>query len=239
MENLKVLIADDDPNVCEIIRLYLEQNQVQVIEASNGNEAVQLNLEEKPDIIILDIMMPKMDGIDVCRHIRKETNVPIIMLTAKDEEVDRILGLEMGADDYVTKPFSPRELMARIKAILRRVAPEENNPKDQEAYSLGTLHVHFKRREVSIDGEIIAFRPKEFDLLTYFIRHPNDVLTREKLLEQVWGYDYFGDIRTVDVHIKKIREKLDKHGVECIHTVWGVGYRFEVIPPLEGKDEAQ
>lgn len=238
MENLKVLIADDDPNVSEIIRLYFDQLNIELLEARDGEQAVQLTETEAPDVVILDIMMPKMDGYEACRHIRQKTDVPIIMLTAKGEEFDRVLGLELGADDYVTKPFSPREIVARIKAILRRMPQAGAKEQSGDAHipqtlRAGEITVHVDRREVVVKGERIPFRPKEFDLLTYFIQHPEVVLTREQLLKQVWGYDYFGDIRTVDVHVKKIRQKLQAFGIEYIHTVWGVGYRFQHVSAAE------
>jgi two-component system response regulator ResD len=236
MKALKVLVADDDPNVCEIIRLYFQEHHLEVIEASNGLDAVRLAEEEEPDIIILDVMMPGMDGYDVTRTLRAKTDVPIIMLTAKGSELDRVLGLELGADDYVTKPFSPRELVARIKAILRRInrennasSPEESGPhQDKTVYTYGPLKVDKQRREVRVDGQLVELRPKEFDLLAYMVSHAGQVLNREQLLEQVWGYDFYGDTRTVDAHVKKLRQKLGQHDLECIHTVWGVGYRFEL-----------
>jgi two-component system response regulator ResD len=242
MSQLKVLVADDNPNVREIIRLYFERNQIQMVEAGNGKEAIELAETEQPDVIILDIMMPLMDGFDVCREIRRNTNVPIIMLTAKDEEIDRVLGLEIGADDYVTKPFSPREIVARIKAILRRTSAEpeinsKNSPKNEiQSYDFDKFNIQVQRREVKASGENIFFRPKEFDLLLYFIENTGHVLTREQLLQSVWGYDYYGDIRTVDVHVKKVREKLKKYKIECIHTIWGVGYRFEMLAETEQED---
>jgi two-component system response regulator ResD len=232
LNGIKVLVADDDPNVREIIRLYFEKQQIQMIEAVDGESAVEKAKTECPDIIILDVMMPKMDGYEACREILKNSDIPIIMLTAKGDEFDRVLGLELGADDYVTKPFSPRELVARIKAIFRRLQPrkqtvdEESNPGILEYEG---IRIHISRREVILGDEKIAFRPKEFDLLTHLAKMPGQVFTREQLLEQVWGYDFFGDIRTVDVHIKKVREKLSGLLGECIHTVWGVGYKFEVI----------
>lgn len=231
MKHIKVLVADDDPNVCEIIRLYFEKNDMSVVEANDGKQAIHIAKKEQPDFIILDIMMPELDGFEVCKELRKETNVPILMLTAKGDEFDRVLGLEIGADDYVTKPFSPRELVARIKAILRRGNGSAKNNQGDEPYefTFGPLYVHLKRREVTVQGQKITFRPKEFDLLTYLIQNEKDVISREQLLEHVWGYDYFGDIRTVDVHIKKIRNKLNMHGLDCIHTAWGVGYRFEMM----------
>lgn len=237
MSRLKVLVADDNPNVCEIIRLYFEQNQMDVLEARNGLEALQLARTELPDFIILDIMMPEMDGLEVCRQIRKDFNIPIIMLTAKDEELDRVLGLEIGADDYVTKPFSPRELVARIKAILRRIRSDQMQndlPMERQIIQIDPITVHMRNREVSVHGQSLFFRPKEFDLLVYMMKHAGAVLTRDQLLRHVWGYDFVGDIRTVDVHVKKIREHLAPFDFECIHTVWGVGYRFDVVPTNRG-----
>ncbi|MED0756274.1 response regulator transcription factor [Aneurinibacillus thermoaerophilus] len=231
MNGTKVLVADDDTNVLEIIRLYFSQQQIDLIEAHDGSEAVALAEREKPDAIILDVMMPKMDGYQACREIRKTMDTPIIMLSAKGEEFDRVLGLELGADDYVTKPFSPRELVARIKAIFRRMQPRTNEEKEAESANVlqfQDLHIDLQGRQVTVSGEKVAFRPKEFDLLVFLARSPGSVFTREQLLERIWGYDFFGDIRTVDVHVKKIRQHLAKLPYECIHTVWGVGYKFEV-----------
>ena len=237
---LKVLVADDDPHVREIIELYLRQNQMQVITAVSGIQALEMAMAHAPDILILDIMMPEMDGLEVCRRLRGTTNVPIIMLSAKDEELDRVLGLEIGADDYLTKPFSPRELVARIKAVLRRTqdlyadaqtsaSPEAAShvPRSSERYDYGSFTLDVPRRELIVRGEPVPLRPKEFDLLVMFARHPGIVLNREQILEQVWGFDYFGDMRTVDVHIKKLRQKLTPLGLDCIQTVWGIGYRFQ------------
>ena len=231
MNDLKVLVADDDPNVLEFIRLYFEEQQFQLIEAYDGEMALEKVESESPDIVILDVMMPKKDGYEVCREILKKYDIPVIMLTAKGDELDRVLGLELGADDYVTKPFSPRELVARIKAIFRRMQrkgqwPEEETSSD--TYQFGELSIHLKRREVMVGNTKITMRPKEFDLLVFLAQSPGQVYTREQLLQQVWGYDFLGDIRTVDVHIKKVREKLSGLNKECIHTVWGVGYKFEV-----------
>ncbi len=231
MNGTKVLVADDDTNVLEIIRLYFSQQQIDLIEAHDGSEAVALAEREKLDAIILDVMMPKMDGYQACREIRKTMDTPIIMLSAKGEEFDRVLGLELGADDYVTKPFSPRELVARIKAIFRRMQPRTNEEKEAESANVlqfQDLHIDLQGRQVTVSGEKVAFRPKEFDLLVFLARSPGSVFTREQLLERIWGYDFFGDIRTVDVHVKKIRQHLAKLPYECIHTVWGVGYKFEV-----------
>lgn len=233
MIGLKVLVADDDPNVREIIRLYFEQQQFHMIEAQDGETAVEKARNESPDIIILDVMMPGMDGYEACREILKFSDIPIIMLTAKGEEFDRVLGLELGADDYMTKPFSPRELVARIKAIFRRLQPRKTATEgdgDPGVLEYDGLRIHIDRREVTVGGEKVQLRPKEFDLLAHLARTPGHVFTREQLLAQVWGYDFFGDIRTVDVHVKKLRQKLGAFPGECIHTVWGVGYKFEVIP---------
>jgi two-component system response regulator ResD len=232
MQRFKVLVADDDTNVCEIIRLYFKQQQIQLVEANNGLVALELVEKESPDIVILDIMMPEMDGYEACREIRKKSDIPIIMLTAKGEEFDRVLGLELGADDYMTKPFSPRELVARIKAIFRRIQPrvlsEESDQESKCLMEFDGLSIHLNRREVLVNGEKIRFRPKEFDLLVHMAKSSGNVYTREQLLEQVWGYDFIGDIRTVDVHVKKVRQKLTELKKECIQTVWGVGYKFEV-----------
>jgi two-component system response regulator ResD len=233
MQRFKVLVADDDTNVCEIIRLYFKEQQIELVEANNGLSALELVEQEAPDIVILDIMMPEMDGYEACREIRKKSDVPIIMLTAKREEFDRVLGLELGADDYVTKPFSPRELVARIKAIFRRMQPrtlatEESGEVLKRVMEFENLTINLDRREVVINGEKINFRPKEFDLLVHLAKSSGNVYTREQLLEQVWDYNFIGDIRTVDVHVKKVRQKLSHLQKECIHTVWGVGYKFEV-----------
>jgi two-component system response regulator ResD len=229
MNQLRVLVADDDPNVCEIIRLYFSKQQIDLVAANDGKQALEMVEKESPDVIILDVMMPELDGFEVCREIRKKRDTPIIMLTAKEEEFDRVLGLELGADDYVTKPFSPRELMARIRAIFRRMQPRERAGEETvHQFTYAQLSINLDKREVIAAGEKISFRPKEFDLLVHLAKSPGSVFTREQLLEQVWGYDYFGDIRTVDVHIKKIRQRLHNLPFECIHTVWGVGYKFEV-----------
>lgn len=229
MDGLKVLIIDDDPNVHEIIRLYFEQQYMTIVHAYDGETGVRYVETESPDVIILDVMMPKMDGYDTCREIRKQADTPIIMLTAKGDEFDRILGLELGADDYVTKPFSPRELVARIKAIFRRIEPRQSIQEEtKEKYEFEGLSIDLKRREVLVNQQRIEFRPKEFDLLVFLVRSPGNVFTREQVLEHVWGYDFIGDIRTVDVHVKKIRNKLSDLHVEYLQTVWGVGYKFEV-----------
>ncbi|MEW9668653.1 response regulator transcription factor [Ammoniphilus sp. 3BR4] len=230
MKHIKVLLADDDPNVREIIRLYFSNQQMELLETERGDQALELAKNHSPDLIILDIMMPGMDGFDVCREIRKFSDVPIIMLTAKEEEIDRVLGLEIGADDYMTKPFSPRELLARMKAIFRRMQPKDNQDETTaQSLDFGSLIIDMQRREVVANGESLSLRPKEFDLLVHLAKSPGTVFTREQLLEQIWGYDFFGDIRTVDVHVKKIRQRLSLLDHQVIHTMWGVGYKFEVI----------
>jgi len=230
MKSLKVLVVDDDPNVREIIRIYFEQNQIEMIEAQNGIEAIELTKTMSPDMIVMDVMMPRMDGLEACRQIHKKFDIPLIMLTAKGEEFDRVLGLELGADDYMTKPFSPRELVARIKAIFRRTHQKQQTlaEEDNSAYEFDGLSIHLGRREVIVHGEKVRFRPKEFELLVHMAKSPGNVYTREQLLEQVWGYEYMGDARTVDVHVKKVRQKLCDIGYQCIQTIWGVGYKFEV-----------
>jgi two-component system, OmpR family, response regulator ResD len=237
--SFKVLVADDDPNVCDIIRLYFEQQQIRLVEANDGLSALEMVEKEAPDIVILDVMMPRMDGYEACREILKKYDIPIIFLTAKEEEFDRVLGLELGADDYVTKPFSPRELVARIKAIFRRMQPRQQ-PSDEEAartdFEFDGLSIHPERREVLVNGEKATFRPKEFDLLVQLAKNPGTVYTREQLLELVWGYDFLGDMRTVDVHIKKIRQKLQPLDNEYVQTVWGVGYKFEGHKPCAGQE---
>lgn len=225
----KVLLADNDSNVREFIRLYFSKQQIELLEAGDGKSALELVTSKTPHVVILDVMMPEMDGFEVCREIRKQSDVPIIMLTAKDEEVDRVLGLELGADDYVTKPFSPRELIARMKAIFRRMQPRDMEEEESvKVLEFGNLTIDIERREVLVNGQTIAFRPKELDLLHHMAKSSGCVFTREQLLEQIWGYDFFGDIRTVDVHVKKIRERLGGLEYDVIHTVWGVGYKFEV-----------
>lgn len=224
----KVLVVDDDLNIVKLIKLYLEKEDYTVCTAHDGEDALKVFKAENPDIIILDIMMPKLDGNSVCREIRKTSDVPIIMLTAKGETFDKVLSLELGADDYIVKPFEPKELIARIKAILRRSETKVDNG-DNRVVSFDKLEVNLTNYELTIDGKILEIPPKELELLFFLVSNPNRVFTREQLLEEVWGFDYFGDSRTVDVHIKRLREKLE--GVEAnwqLKTVWGVGYKFEV-----------
>lgn len=224
----KVLVVDDDLNIVKLIKLYLEKEDFTVCTAHDGEEALQVHKRENPDIIILDIMMPKLDGNSVCREIRKTSDIPIIMLTAKGETFDKVLSLELGADDYIVKPFEPKELVARIKAILRRSETKAKD-NDNKIVSFEKLEVNLTNYELTIDGTILEIPPKELELLFFLASNPNRVFTREQLLEEVWGFDYFGDSRTVDVHIKRLREKLE--GITAnwqLKTVWGVGYKFEV-----------
>jgi DNA-binding response OmpR family regulator len=223
-----VLIVDDDENVHEFLNLYLKKEGYNTISAFNGNDAVRLFKENAPSIIILDVMMPGIDGLEVCKAIRKESKVPIIMLTAKGEDIDKILGLEIGADDYITKPFNPREVTARIKAVLRRV-DDFSNVSDK-ILSYPGLEVNLNDYIVKVNGTPIPCTSKEIEILWIMANKPNRVFTREQLLELVWGYEYAGETRTVDTHIKRIRAKLDIKDTHSwdIKTVWGVGYKFEV-----------
>lgn len=227
-ENPKILVVDDDKNICEIIRLYLDKEGFEVIIANDGQAAIDLFKQKTPSVVVLDVMLPKMDGFQVCREIRRVSNIPIIMLTAKGETFDKVLGLELGADDYMVKPFENKELVARIKAILRRFAPKDSTDKEVVYQN---IVINLTNYELKIGGETIDIPPKELELLYYLASNPNKVFTREQLLETVWGFDYFGDSRTVDVHVKRLREKLDKAGLNLnwqLKTVWGVGYKFEV-----------
>ncbi|MDN5348066.1 MAG: two-component system, OmpR family, response regulator ResD [Clostridia bacterium] len=232
MGKTKVLVVDDERKIREVVRMYLEKEGFIVGEAADGQEALNIANKEKWDLIILDLMLPGIDGWSVFKEIEKTSAVPIIMLTARDAEVDRILGLELGADDYVVKPFSPRELVARVKAVLRRsqnTAPTEQ-PGSSNTLTYPGLSIEPDSRLVLINGQAVNLTPKEYDLLYHLAKSPNRAFTREELLEAVWGYDYFGDTRTVDTHINRLRDKLLKASgnVSYISTVWGVGYKFEV-----------
>ncbi len=220
-----ILVVDDERNIVQLARLYLEKEGLRVEAAYDGAEALKKAKAVKPDLIILDIMMPELDGLSVCRELRKTSNVPIIILTARGDDIDRVVGLELGADDYVTKPFNPRELVARVKAVLRRSRREEP---DQPVLEADGVRLDTARREVTVEGESVALRAKEFDLLTAFMRHPGIVLDRERLLQMVWGSDYYGDTRTIDVHVAWLRDKLSAATHAKIQTVWGVGYKLVV-----------
>jgi len=218
----KILVVDDEPNIIELAKLYIEREGHQVEGVANGLDALTRQSVFKPDLIVLDIMLPDIDGFEVCRQIRMKSDVPILMLTARKEDIDKIVGLELGADDYLTKPFNPRELVARIKAILRRY---QSGLKPSDTIEVGGLRIDLPRHEVTIDGQPMKLRTKEFALLATFAQNLGIVLSREKLLELVWGFDYYGESRTVDVHIKHLREKIAGSGA-YIETVRGVGYKM-------------
>lgn len=223
----KILICDDQLPVHETLSAYLNSEGFTCISAMDGEEALQKAESENPDLILLDVMMPKMSGSDVCREIRKTSQVPIIMLTARGEEIDRVLGLELGCDDYIVKPFSPREVVARIKAVLRRTAPVDNAT--SPVLRFDQLEINLNHYEVRVNGQPIACTPKEVEVLHLLASHPGQVFDRDQILSQVWGYDYFGDSRAVDTQIKRIRAKLPQEGVSwSIKTIYGVGYKFEV-----------
>lgn len=232
MEQTKVLVVDDEEKIREVVRLYLEKEGYAVGEATDGREALDLVEREKWDLIVLDLMMPGIDGWSVCKEVRKTTAVPIIMLTARDAEMDRILGLELGADDYVVKPFSPRELVARVKAVLRRsqVTAAAAQSAKTATLSYPGLSIDPESHRVLVNGKPVNLTPKEYDLLYQMARSPHRTFTREGLLEAVWGYDYLGDTRTVDTHVNRLRDKLLKitGSKYYIATVWGIGYKFEV-----------
>ena len=223
-----ILIADDDANICELVRLYLEKEGFETVICFNGDRALEIFREGNIDLAILDIMMPKTDGVSVCREIRKESNMPIIMLTAKGETFDKVLCLELGADDYVVKPFEGKELVARVKAVLRRSSSEEKED-DTKIVSYENMTVNLTNYELILNGNSMDIPPKELELLYFLASHPNRVFTREQLLEDVWGFDYYGDSRTVDVHVKRLREKIEGVSEQWqLKTVWSVGYKFEV-----------
>ena len=226
MNNRKIMIVDDDINICELLRLYIEKEGYSTVIANDGEQAVELFNREQPNLILLDIMLPKMDGWQVCREIRKTSDIPIIMLTAKGEVFDKILGLELGADDYVVKPFEAKEVVARIRAVLRRTGSSDEDAVKEVRWD--KLVINLTNYELIVDGKQIDTPPKELELLYHLASNPNKVFTRDQLLDQVWGFEYYGDSRTVDVHVKRIREKID--GVSDkweLRTVWGVGYKFE------------
>lgn len=229
--NGKVLLVDDDQNVLELVKLYGEREGFKVIGVNNGDLALAAFDRESPDVVILDIMLPGQDGLTLCRNLRTVRMAPIIMLSAKREEADRVLGLEMGADDYVAKPFSPRELVARIKAVLRRTQPADTLTNWKLVYP--GLEILADSRTVLINDQKIEVTPREFDLLYFLAQKPRRVFSRDELLEAVWGYDFFGDQRTIDVHIRRLRTKLASLPTEYLTTVWGVGYQF--TPPFKGE----
>ena len=231
MATEKILVVDDDLNICELLRLYLEKEGYSVVIANTGMQAVKSFAENQPDLMLLDIMLPELDGWQVCREVRKYSNKPIIMLSAKGETFDKVLGLELGADDYITKPFEAKEVLARIKAVLRRTAgaaAPEAPEADIKQVVFDKLVINLTNYELKVDGKRVEAPPKEMELLYHLASNPNRVFTRDQLLDEVWGFDYYGDSRTVDVHVKRIREKLE--GVSDkweLKTVWSVGYKFE------------
>lgn len=224
MVKQKVLIVDDEVTIQELIRFNLDQAGFDTEVASDGLEAIEMFESYRPDLIVLDLMLPGKDGYDVCKEIRRTSNVPIIMLTAKETELERVLGLELGADDYMTKPFSPLELVARIKAVLRRASGQE--AQDENEYKVGNIFLQVDTREVKVHDESVDLTRKEFDLLHIFMQNMGKVLTREVLLQKVWGYEYEGETRTVDVHIRHLRRKLGPEGETRIETIHGVGYKL-------------
>ena len=222
----KILVVDDDLNICELLRLYLTKEGYNVVIANDGVSAVTMFQEESPSLVLLDIMLPKLDGWQVCREIRKFSETPIIMLTAKGEIFDRVLGLELGADDYVVKPFDTKEIVARIKAVLRRSASSATEEIKEVHYD--KLSINLTNYELKVAGVQIDTPPKEMELIFHLAKNPNRVFTRDQLLDEVWGYDYYGDSRTVDVHVKRLREKLEGASDKWeLRTVWCVGYKFE------------
>ena len=224
MEKLKILVVDDESRMRKLVRDFLVKQNFDVLEAGDGEEAVDIFFKEKDiALIILDVMMPKMDGWQVCREIRKYSKVPIIMLTAKGDERDELQGFDLGVDEYITKPFSPKILVARVEAILRR----SNLLTNDDEISVGGIELNKAAHQVKIDGQEIELSYKEFELLAYFLENQGIALSREKILNNVWNYDYFGDARTIDTHVKKLRSKLGEKG-EMIKTIWGMGYKFEV-----------
>ena len=222
----KVLVVEDDINIAELLRLYLQKDGFEVSHAADGGKAVEMAKEIQPDLVLLDIMLPRLDGWQVCREIRRFSDKPIIMLTAKGETFDKVLGLELGADDYVVKPFEAKEVIARVKAVLRRTA--NSNTEQVKEVRYDKLIINLTNYELRVDGKQVDTPPKELELIYHLASNPNRVFTRDQLLDEVWGFDYYGDSRTVDVHVKRLREKLE--GISdkwALKTVWGVGYKFE------------
>ena len=227
MANNKILVVDDDPNIAQLINVYLTREGYEVETCDRGDKAVERFKANPPNLMLLDLMLPGMDGMMVCREIRKTSNIPIIMLTAKDDTFDKVLGLELGADDYVVKPFEAKEVVARIKAVLRRFGKNGDDLVKEVHYD--KLSINLTNYELKVDGKVVDTPPKEMELIYHLASNPNRVFTRDQLLDEVWGFDYYGDSRTVDVHVKRLREKLE--GVSdkwALKTVWGVGYKFEV-----------
>lgn len=230
----RILVVDDEERIRRLLRMYLEKEDYIVEDAENGESALELALAKDYDLIVLDLMMPGMDGVEVCEEIRKQKATPIIMLTAKGEEVNRVQGFEAGTDDYIVKPFSPREVVLRVKALLRRSSSTkflQTETKAKELFKFPHLLIDDEAHRVTVEGEMISLTPKEYELLLYLAQAPDKVFAREQLLKDVWNYEFFGDLRTVDTHVKRLREKLshvEPKAADMIKTVWGVGYKFEV-----------
>lgn len=227
MQNVKVLLIEDESRIREMVKDYLENEDFQVTEAENGTEGLEKFKISEYSIIVLDVMLPGIDGWTVCREIRRSSDIPIIMLTARSEEYDKLFGFELGADDYLTKPFSPKELVARMKAVLKRGKGTLGIGSNALIFEYKDLLINLDSRKVTINGETVDMTPKEFDLLSFLIKNPEKVFTREQLLNKVWGYEFGGDYRTVDTHVKMLRESLSQYR-SIIVTVWGVGYKFEI-----------
>lgn len=229
-DDLTILVVDDEPNILEVVTAYLRRELYRVVTAADGEEALKQIAEHGPDLIVLDVMLPKIDGLEIVRRVRAMSNTPIIMLTARGEETDKLIGLGMGADDYISKPFSPRELVARIKAVLRRAAPTpQPQPGADSLLKFPGLKINPRTRAVETDAGPVELTAKEFDLLYFLASHPQEVFTRTQLLDQVWDYSYYGDTSTVTVHVRRLREKIETDPMRprYIKTVWGVGYKFE------------
>lgn len=225
MAGIKIMIVEDEQRMRQLLRIYMQNEGFEVIEAADGREALEIFQQQPLDLVVLDVMLPYIDGWTVCRQIRQRSQIPIIMLTARGEENDKLFGFDLGADDYVVKPFSPKELIARVKALLKR--SHGNTSAQDNIMQYGELSINASSRSVTVSRQAVALTPKEFDLLLYMASHPGQVFSREQLLQQVWGYDFYGDSRTVDAHIKNLRNKLGQAG-RYIVTVWGVGYKFDV-----------
>ena len=240
MDQQLILVVDDEPNIREVLTAYLERELYRVLTAATGDEALLLINQEQPDLIVLDLMLPHVDGLEITRRVRAKSNVPIIMLTARGDETDKLIGLGLGADDYLSKPFSPRELVARVKAVLRRTAnalPAEPAPGSANVLKFPGLRLNSATRDVDINGQRVELTGKEFDLLLFLARNAGQVFSRAQLLDQVWDYSYYGDASTVTVHVRRLREKIEPDPVRprFIKTVWGIGYKFDVSNFNEGE----